>query len=252
MLPASASVEVPFQLYIIGLGITGVRDLTREAESSLRGSSKVFYVDQGFGVGDYLRSLSPSVHDLLAGYQQGASGLVLDRTVIARVLDAALDDPPVTFAVHGHPTFFDYSSILMQKAAALLDLSVRVIPGISSLDTLLIDLALDPASTGLQIFAASAMLRDQRRLDPEVPCLLFQVDAVAETIESSAGSKAEGFKRLEDHLHRFYPADHPIMIVQSPTFPIFAPILERFPLRELRLQLEQEPVSGTLFIPARP
>ena len=53
-----------------------------------------------------------------------------------------------------------------------------MLAGVSSLDTMFIDLDLDPAYDGLQMYEATDLLVKQRPLQPDVPCLLWQVGAV--------------------------------------------------------------------------
>jgi uncharacterized protein YabN with tetrapyrrole methylase and pyrophosphatase domain len=156
----------PFDIYVLGLGIIGVRHLTREAEDCLRASRTVYFVDHGFGVPEYLAGLGPRPVSLLSEYEEGRNRIETYRRMAAAVIDGALTDPPVCFATYGHPTVFVYPSLLIQRAAAVLDLRVHIVPGISIFDTAFIDLGLDPGLTGLQVFEATALLVDNRPLQP--------------------------------------------------------------------------------------
>ena len=238
----------PFDIFVVGLGIEPVRHLTRDAEDCLRASQRVFMVDPGFGVVEHVRQLCPRVTSLLGHYHEGHNRVETYRSMAAEVVHAALEDPPVAFATYGHPLFFVYPSVLIRAAADLLDLSVHVVPGISSVDTLLVDLAFDPGLTGLQLYEATAVLVHDRRLDPEVPCLLFQVDTVESAFFTVAASRPERFHRLQAHLRRFYPADHEIVVVRSAGHPVLGPTETRFPLSELAERLAAG-ASGTMFIP---
>jgi len=51
-------------IYIVGLGINGIEQVTRETESILRRCDKVFFLGQGLGVVEYLESLCSVVVDL--------------------------------------------------------------------------------------------------------------------------------------------------------------------------------------------
>ena len=80
----------------------------------------------------------------------------------ARVVEAALDHPPVTFALHGHPLVAALPPFLVLELAAALDLRVTILPGVSALDALLADLRLDPVvaslvKRGWQILAGSEL-----------------------------------------------------------------------------------------------
>ena len=66
-------------------------------------------------------------------------------------MTAAMNHPPVCFASYGHPLVFCYPTTLIRRAARLLDLRFEVAVGVSSLDTLLVDLSYDFSADGLQM-----------------------------------------------------------------------------------------------------
>ena len=239
----------PFELYLVGLGIVGVRHSTREAEDCIRASKHVFYVDHGFGIREFLQELCPNVTPLLGEYKEGGSRLTTYQNMAAIAVNAAMEDPPVCFATYGHPTMFVYPSVLIQRAAALLGLRVHVVPGISIFDAVLIDLGLDPGLTGFQMYEATALLIEDRIIQPDVPCLLLQVDTVEFALFTRRHSKPNRFQRLQQHLQKFYPPDHAVISVLSSTFPILVPIRQKFPLRRLAQEYAKGTHSGTLYIP---
>jgi uncharacterized protein YabN with tetrapyrrole methylase and pyrophosphatase domain len=246
--PASQILPPP-DIYVVGLGIVSVRQITREAEDAIRSSRTVLYVDAGFGVHDYLRSLCPNVENLITEYQEGSLRIETYRAMAARVVEAALDDPPVTFAVYGHPTFFVYPSELIRRSAPLLGLGVEVLPGISTIDTVSIEVGIDVGMTGLQVHDATGLLLVRRRLDPQVPCILLQVDAVETAFYTAGRSVPARFRRLQAHLLEFYPPEHILINVRSSTFPLFPSDTEPIPLGELPERLASSGATGTLYIP---
>jgi precorrin-3B methylase len=245
----SDQLREPFDIYVVGLGIMGVRHVTREAEDCLRASRTAYFVDHGFGIPQYLANLGPRPIALLGEYAEGRNRIETYRKMAAIVIDAALSDPPVCFATYGHPTVFVYPSLLIQRAAAVLELRVHVVPGISIFDAAFIDLGLDPGLTGLQIFEASTLLADKRTLQSDVPCLLLQVDSVESAFYTRRLSRPERFMGLQEHLLRFYPAEHEVVTLFSPTFPILPPIINRFALRDLPEHCASTAQSGTMYIP---
>jgi uncharacterized protein YabN with tetrapyrrole methylase and pyrophosphatase domain len=247
--PPVASGRAP-DIYLLGSGIMGIWHLTREAEACMRASSQVFMVDPGFGVADYIAGLGPAVHNLISEYKDRQNRLDTYRTMAARVVAAALEEPPVSLVVYGHPTFLVYPSTLIRKAARLLDLRVHTAAGISSLDTMLIDLDLEPGMNGLQIYDANAVLVEHRKLDPEVPCLLLQVEAVESVFHMEAASRPSRFRRLTEHLLQFYPGDHVVTSIRSSSFPIFEPELIHFQLQELGNEFADKRLGGTVYLPS--
>jgi hypothetical protein len=143
-----------------------------------------------------------------------------------------------------------YPTHLMRRGAALLDLSVRVIPGISTLDTIIGDIGLDPGPYGLQMYEATDVLTKVRPLEPDVPCLLWQVSAVETALYSTRRGNRHRFVRLQRYLLQTYPANHQVTMVLSSTYPLLEPLKETFPLGELADRLADGLQVGTLYIPA--
>ena len=54
----------PFDIGIVGIGIVGTHQLTREAEEVIRRCKRTFVIDLGYGVAEYLETLSPKVIQL--------------------------------------------------------------------------------------------------------------------------------------------------------------------------------------------
>jgi tetrapyrrole methylase family protein/MazG family protein len=236
-------------IYLLGTGIMSVWHLTRETEACLRASSQVFLVDPGFGVERHISNLGPKVHNLLNEYKEGTSRLDSYRAMAAKVVAAAMEKPPVSLAVYGHPTLFVYPSELIRQAAKYLGLRVHTAAAVSSLDTMLIDLDIDPGKYGLQIYDANAILVEHRKLDPEVPCLLLQVDSVESAFHIIARSRPSRFARLQEHLMQFYPPDHIVTNIRSSSFPIFGPELYHFQLQQLGREFAEKGLGGTVYFP---
>ncbi|MER5492621.1 SAM-dependent methyltransferase [Streptomyces sp. NPDC002490] len=243
------TVRRPVDIYIVGLGIRNVQQITREAEQAVRLSKKVFTVDAGFGIDEFLRTLCPDVRSMLDHYEEGGDRLRTYRAMAAEVVDAAVDDAPVCFATYGHPKIYVYPSQLIEQAASLLGLTVRILPGISALDTIITDLSLDPGPHGLQMYEATDLLARERPLQPEVPCLLWQVSAVETAMYTTKRGNAERYRRLQDYLLRTYPTDHEVTMVLSSTYALLEPLKETFPLGELARLLARGLQVGTLYIP---
>ncbi len=240
----------PYDIYIVGLGIESVRHVTREAEAALRCSSHIYYVAAGFGFAEYFDSLGVPATDLHpAAYREGVPRVAAYDIMASTVLQAALENPPVSFAVYGHPMVYVYPSQAIVRAAAFLGLGAKVMPGISALDTILVDLGLDPGIQGLQMYDATELLVRKRPLQPDVPCLLWQVGAVETSLYTEGISRPERFTRLLNHLYEFYPPDHRVMSVYSSTHPLIPSQRETFTLREMPTHCGTLHQALTLYIP---
>lgn len=245
----SATPTLPYDMAIVGLGINGVHQFTREGEETIRRCSHTFVADSAPGVVDHVRTLCPRVTDLKDRFRAGVHRVEIYRGIASEVVAAAIEAPPVCFATYGHPKMYSYPTVLMQRAAAILDIRVSVLPGVSFLDTLLVDLGLDPGFDGLQLYEATDLLVRRRPLQPDVACVIAQAPVVGEPGNRETSYNKANIVRLRDYLLTFYPPDHEVVAVVSKPHPLLAPIRLTSRLSELATVLASGPQSGTLYIP---
>ena len=79
----------PYDIVIVGLGIVGVQQVTREVEETLRRCPRTFVADLTPGVLDYVRELSPEVVDLTSRFQPEAHRARNYQTIAGDVVAAA-------------------------------------------------------------------------------------------------------------------------------------------------------------------
>jgi len=236
-------------IYIVGVGIRKADQITREVEAAIRNSVEVFHVAPKNQVDKYLKKLCPRVRDLLPLYREGVNRLETYDQMSAMVLESALKHGPVTFASYGHPLVYVYPSYQIITVATLLGLSVKVLPGISALDCILIDLGLDPAYSGLQMYEATELLVRRRPLQNDVPCLIWQVGSTETAYYTRQETTAQQLKGLQRHLLKFYPPTHGATAVFSSPLPGVSSTLWRFRLMELTKYHAFLHQGMTLFIP---
>jgi uncharacterized protein YabN with tetrapyrrole methylase and pyrophosphatase domain len=240
----------PFDIGIVGTGIVGTHQLTREAEQVIRRCRRVFVIDAGYGVAEYIATLCPEVEPLGGLYEPGKDRLAAYHRMAAKVVSAAVDRPPVCLATYGHPWVYCYPTTLITRAAPLLDLHVEVFPGISAFDTMLVDLRTDIASAGVQMYEATDLLLRRRPIQSDVTCVIWQPTIVGDPTYPDQPCTVEQFKPLEEYLLRFYPDDHEVSLVTTKTFPLLRSVVSRLRLRDLAEALVRTPKVGTLYIPA--
>ena len=237
-------------IYIVGLGVLNIDQITHETERAVRRSNEVLYVDTGVATRSYLESLCPTVTSLFeSSYRETEHRLNAYHHMAARVLDAALDHPPVTFAMHGHPTVGAYAPFLIVDMAKVLGLEVRVLAGISAMDSLCAELMVDPCVAGMQMYEATDLLLRHRPLQPDVPALIWQIGCVETALHSRRMSRPVRFERLRSHLLRFYPAEHEVWAVYSTPHPLMPSTVHRFAVCDLCGHAHLFHAGFTLFIP---
>lgn len=238
-------------IYIVGLGVLNVDQITHQAQRAIKRCREVLYVDTGIATGAYLEGLCPRITSLYEmSYQETGHRLNAYYQMAARVVEAALDHPPVAFAMHGHPIVGTYAPFLIQDMAGLLSLEVEVQPGISAMDCLCAELMLDPTVAGLQMYEATDLLLRRRPLQRDVPAMIWQVGCVESRLHTMRVSKPTRFERLRDHLLRYYPPAHEVTAAYSSPHPLLPSALHRFTLGALCEQAPLLHAGFSLLIPA--
>jgi len=237
-------------IYIVGTGITPGLHLTRETEAALRSSNEVLYVDKSFGIEELLRTYCSNLTDLHKScYAEGHSRLDAYRSMASVVVNAALAHPPITFALYGHPLVYSLPPFIVVAAAEAIGLNVKILPGVSSLDTLFVDLRFDPCTNGVQMYEATDILLRQRPLQSDVPCFIWQIGAVESRLYSTAPSSPARFARIKEYLLKFYPQDHRMIAVYSSSMPLVPSILTEFTLNTIEDVAAELHQGVTVFIP---
>ena len=237
-------------IWIAGLGLQTVSQVTREVELAIRSSNEVFYLDTGVATRSYLEGLCPRVTSLYEeSYSIDDPRLNAYRHMAARVVDAALDHPPITFAIHGHPLIATHPPFLVLELARALDLQVTVLPGISAIDVILADLRVDPVVQGVQMYEASDLLLRRRPLQPEVPAIIWQIGPLETCLHSMAVSRPERFSRFVAHLRQYYPPRHEVVAIYCSPHPILPPAILRFALEDMGQYAHEIHAGFTLYVP---
>lgn len=243
------SVRLP-DITIAGLGVRAVVQVTPEVEERLRGCREALFLDSGVGTAAFLAGRCPKVTPLYGrAYGEADSRLDAYHHVAAAVIEAALDGAPVIFLVHGHPIVFCHASFLIRDLALLLGLSLEVLPGISSMDSLFADLWLDPGVTGVQMFEATDLLLRRRPLQPDVPALIWQVGNLETRLYTTRLSRPARLVRFRDWLLQTYPSAHPITAYYGSPHPLTAAMRWTFPLGEMAEHAAALHAGITLYIP---
>ena len=185
----------------------------------IRRCKRTFVIDSGYGIPEYLETLCPEVTELGTLYEPGTDRLPTYRRMAAEVVSAAVADAPVCLATYGHPWVYCYPTTLITRAAPLLGLHVEVFPGVSSFDTLLVDLGTDIALNGIQMYEATDLLLRRRPIQSDVTCVIWQPTVVGDPTYRPEPYTAEQFEPLQDYLLRFYPAEHEVAIVTTQDVP---------------------------------
>ena len=129
------------------------------------------------------------------------------------------------------PWVYCYPTTLITHVAPLLDLHVEVFPGISSFDTLLVDIGTDIAFDGIQMYEATDLLLRRRPIQNDVTCVIWQATIVGDPTYPEGSGQGRAVQAAVEHLRSFYPADHEVTLVMTKTFPLLRSVVAGIPAR---------------------
>ena len=204
-----AAAEGP-SLVLAGFGASSPLQLTIEAQQMAVHAGSVL----SLGLPERLKSLlarqgvtqTPLDH-MLAGRPFAEGYAAVGQAVLAR----AQSDPPAMFISQGSPMFMNAISRFLATEAARLELSVRILPGVSMIDVVVAEIGLDVGRAGLQTLSARGLVARPKALNPHMPILLLELAGMA-----AGGESAEAYGPLVQLLQGAYPANQPVTLINMP------------------------------------
>jgi precorrin-6B methylase 1 len=205
------------RITIVGAGISSPDQITREGDAALRSSELVFFLlDLHPDLRRYLKSLKTTIVDLDPLYREGRIDTDVYDDITRVVVFAAAARSRTALLVPGHPRIYVTVTERIEERAAAMGLETVVLPGISSLDTMILQLGLEIGERGVQIFEANRFIEQRIAPDPRVPLFLLQPGAVGSSLLTHrTRSRPSRFTALCRALLRHYPRRHVCTILAS-------------------------------------
>ncbi|MGD0176776.1 MAG: SAM-dependent methyltransferase [Candidatus Bathyarchaeia archaeon] len=240
-------------LSIVGIGIRGVSEITPETERILRRSTEIFYMDPRPIVSRYFNKVNRNSHNLLKRYKENRKAYDVYEELSSLVINSALKKPGACYATYGNPMIYDTITQLILQKAISRRLKVEIVPAVSALDSVLVDLRLPILDEGLQIFEANRLVLHRQRIESSVPCLIFGVGSFGTVIITIGRRSTEKrYLLLEKHLRQFYPSTHPIHLVESSLHPHMRNRITKTMMNRLGKMYKRINYNTTLYIPPVP
>ncbi len=148
--PEIASATIPRAgLYILGSGVLSFFDVTLYTQIILRQCKTVFYLHGLPTLERFLKEITPNPVNLMPQfYLDGRIRTDIYQDIARHVMDGAVREKPIGFLSHGHPLVYSSISRLILDACKERGNRVEVVPAVSSLDRMFVDLELDIAERG--------------------------------------------------------------------------------------------------------
>lgn len=239
-------------LYLVGAGVRIPGQFTVEAIDALRRCEAVLTVLPAVAEAELLPSLGVEPRSLWNLYRPDRIRRESYDEISQVILDAAGNASPVGYVAQGSPIVFDSVTARLVDGARDRGWEVVVLPGVSSIDTVLVDVRHEPAS-GLQVFDTAAVVRGNIVLRSDIAALLLQPGAFATAYPAlhlqDLADQLPALSRLRDQLLLSYAPNQECKLVRSSTSPATAGHIYRLVLSELSEVTAEALADTSLFIP---
>lgn len=236
-------------LTVVGTGIRAGLHMTMETRLAIEQAARVLYLVADPISEACIRKLNPNTESLWPMYQTGKERIEIYETIIAKILDELESAGDLCVAFYGHAGVLTYPAWESIRRARATGKRARMLPAISTEDTLFADLGVDIGRAGLQSYEATRFMYYKYNFDTSAGLLLWQVSVLGETVWNpphEAGVRPR-LEVLTDYLKGFYGPEHEVFLYHAPEFPTSRPLIERVVLRDLP---RAEFISiSTLYIP---
>lgn len=243
------------KLFIAGIGIKFLSHMTLEVQSIIQKSDSVIYLVNEPAMKRWIEENSKKAISLDAIYFNFQERNDAYQAICREVINIAAQNKNTCFILYGHPLILSNSSeqLIKEIKERALHIDIEILPGISSIDTLLCDLCVDPGSGGLQAFEATEFLNKNYKINIDSHLILWQVGVVGvekiiqkdrDLINSVERKKA--LNQLKQKLIGIYGKAHPIVLYVASMYPQTP--FERIDICLSKLDVVNIPRLSTVYI----
>lgn len=237
------------KLIIAGLGVKDLKQLTLDTYEALQKADSVLYLgtDSKTHFPQLKKLGCQKLESILELYRDGEIDEVNYKTLFQFVIDTVAKHTTTLLLVPGHPRV---GVTLVQRLCQYEGpIDVQVLPGISSLDTMMNDLAVDPLEKGSIIIDANRALLFELKWSSHLDCYLYHVCSVGtRRVYLQNAQKANRWDLLKEHLLSIYSPNAQIKLISSATKESQLAQIQNGQLSELEKFLPHVHFGTTLFI----
>lgn len=240
------------KVFVIGAGIRGKKQLTLEAIARLRNVGNVLFFPCESITYDWLVNdlCLTRVESLEKQYQDKGIDQENYSRITNRVLQSCHEFNEIAVLVPGHPRVGVSWIHNLEKAHIKGEINLKIIDGISSIDTMISDLGRDPLEHGSIIIDANRMLLYRLKIDPRIDHYVYHVCSVGTTQTNMSNPSFQNkLDLLKNILLEYFPKDHQVKFVQSGTVTMEGASILTFPLEKLDEMVYHVTFGTTLYIP---
>jgi hypothetical protein len=242
----------PGELIVIGSGIEAA-GFTASDEILIRDADEVFFCVADPATSVWVKTRRPDAYDLYVLYDDSKLRYLTYMQMTEAMLHFVRQGRRVVAIFYGHPGIFVLSTHRAVTIARREGHRAVMRAAVSALDALCADLGVDPSQPGLQTFEATDMLVRNRRIDPCMHLVVWQVGLVGELGFRRQGYLNSGFSILLDYLEEVYGPDHTVVNYVASRYPGIEPLTDARWIAAFRDPDAQATVTGisTFYLPPK-
>lgn len=235
------------RLLVVGTGISAPAHISLETKSAIETADIVHY-----GVADpvtekWIIDHAKNARSLSDEYSADRTLFETYESMVGRIFHSVCNDQNVCAAFYGHPGMFVYAGHQAIKRATEAGYDAKMLPSISALDCLFADLAIDPSTTGCQMYEATEFVLRTRKPDQGSYLILWQIAHIGEITFSEETQNPQALTILRDYLSLYFDRSHELILYEASSYPICLPRIERIKLSKLaKFEIEK---TMTLVVP---
>lgn len=215
------------KLFVAGCGIKFLSHVTYEVQSLIRQCDCVVYLVNDPATKHWLSENSKrsiSLDPIYFGSDQRSDAYDLSCKEIIKIADK---NENTCFISYGNPMFLStLCTKLVDMVEKLNNISLEILPGVSSLDTLFCDLRVDPVKGGLQAYEATEFIAKDHTASNKNHLILWQIGVAGISKIISDDKELEvSIERkkyiilLKEKLLKLYDKNHIITLYVASMFP---------------------------------
>lgn len=216
------------KLFIVGSGIKFLSHLTYETLSLIQQCDCVCFLVNDPAMKKWVIDNSKKAVSLDEVYFNSKLRRNSYESISDEIIKITMRHEVTCFVTYGHPLILsNVSTKLIENIAENCPgITVDVLPGISSIDTLFCDLRFDPGTVGLQAYESTVFINSNYSINTNCHLILWQIgiSGVKTIIKSddelfNSTERKESLKKLKDKLLFSYNGNHPVILYVAGTYP---------------------------------
>lgn len=203
---------------IIGMGVRGRKQLTLESIKTIKGSSFILFFSMEKSLQEWLsNTLEISQSESLdALYKHGDIDKENYKRISNKITNMGEKYRNISVLVPGHPYIGVTWIRELDELAKKNLIHINVLEGISSFDTMINDLKVDPLDHGSTIVDANRLLLFQLKIETKIDLYIYHVCSIGNSrTDYNQVSLRNNLKLLQSYLSKFYALDQKIILIGS-------------------------------------